>query len=228
MTSRFDSASGTDQPRSHSTEPQHDSITDSLAVVANQGWQIILTTGLAAIALGIVALAWPGATLRVVGVLFGIYLLVTGVFQLATAFAAHVPGHLRALHFLVGALSVLLGLICFRGTLESILLLALWIGFGWLLRGVMLTATAASAPETPARGWMLFYGILGTLAGIALIVSPFTSIAALTLTVGVIAVVLGVVEVSHAVRMRVAIGRLAPGTAEKHRPRFHSHPHPQH
>ena len=54
--------------------------------------------------------------------LFGIYLLVTGVFQLAAAFGTHVPGHLRALHFITGALSVVLGLICFRGTLESILL----------------------------------------------------------------------------------------------------------
>ncbi|MBY8880695.1 HdeD family acid-resistance protein [Actinacidiphila acidipaludis] len=228
MTSPSDSTSGTGPPRSHGTEPQHDSINDSLTFVANRGWQIVLTTGLAAIALGIVALAWPGATLRVVGVLFGIYLLIAGVFQLAAAFGSHVPGHLRALHFLVGALSIVLGLICFRGTLESILLLALWIGFGWLLRGVMLTVTAASAPGMPARGWMFFWGIVGTLAGIALIVSPFTSIAALTLTVGVIAVVLGVVEVFYAVRMRLDIGRLELGTARERRSRFHSQPHPQH
>ncbi|WP_443062519.1 hypothetical protein [Streptomyces sp. NBC_00457] len=60
---------------------------------------------------------------------------------------------------------------CFRGTLQSILLLALWIGFSWLLRGTMVTATAASAPDTPSRGWMLFTGIIGMLAGIVLIVS---------------------------------------------------------
>jgi uncharacterized membrane protein HdeD (DUF308 family) len=228
MTSPSDSAAGTGPPRSHGTEPRQGSVTDGLAVLANRGWQILLTAGLAAIALGIVALAWPGPTLRVVGVLFGVYLLVAGVFQLAAAFGAHVPGHLRALHFLTGALSVLLGLICFRGTLESTLLLALWIGFGWLLGGVMTTATAASAPQTPARGWTLFYGIIGTVAGIALIVAPFASITALTLTVGVMAVVLGVIGVFHAVRMRADIGRLAPGTASGRRPLFRSQPHPQH
>jgi uncharacterized membrane protein HdeD (DUF308 family) len=195
--------------------------------LANLGWQILLTTGLAAIALGVVVLVWPEETLRVVGVLFGVYLLVIGVFQLAAAFGTHVPGHLRALHFLTGALSVLLGLICFRGTLQSLLLLALWIGFSWLLRGIMVTATAASAEAMPARGWMLFSGIIGTLAGIVLIVSPFTSIAALTLVTGIMAIVLGVVEVFHAVRMRVEVGRLAPGAAER-RPLFRSHPHPQH
>ncbi|MBC7273013.1 MAG: HdeD family acid-resistance protein [Streptomyces sp.] len=210
------------------TEPQDAPLTEGLGALANMGWQILLTTGLATIALGVVVFAWPEETLRVVGVLFGIYLLVTGVFQLAAAFGTHVPGHLRVLHFLTGALSVLLGLICFRGTLQSIFLLALWIGFGWLLRGIMVTAAAASAEDMPARGWQLFYGIISTVAGIVLIVSPFTSIAALTLAVGVMAVALGVVEVFQAIRMRVEVGRLAPGgTAAQRRPLFHR-PHPQH
>ncbi|MER5714038.1 HdeD family acid-resistance protein [Streptomyces sp. NPDC002132] len=217
---------GTGPPRG--SRPQDAPETEGLGALANMGWQILLTTGLATIALGVVVFAWPEETLRVVGVLFGIYLLATGVFQLAAAFGTHVPRHLRVLHFLTGALSVLLGLICFRGPLQSIFLLALWIGFSWLLRGIMVTAAAASAKDIPARGWQLFYGIISAVAGIVLIVSPFTSIAALTLAVGVMAVVLGVVEVFQAIRMRVEVGRLAPGgAATQRRPLFHR-PHPQH
>ncbi|MFF4793062.1 HdeD family acid-resistance protein [Streptomyces sp. NPDC001276] len=192
------------------------------------GWQILLTMGLATIALGVIALVWPGATLRVVGILFGVYLLVTGVFQLAAAFGAHVPGHLRVLHFLTGAASILLGLICFRGTLQSILLLALWIGFSWLLRGTLETAAAASAPAMPARGWHVAFGIIGAMAGIVMIIMPFASIAALTLVVGVMAIVLGLTEVVRAIRTRVEAGRLAPATATQRRPLFHGRPHPQH
>ncbi|MBL1094732.1 MULTISPECIES: HdeD family acid-resistance protein [Streptomyces] len=229
MASASDSTSGTGPPRPAGTGPQGASATETLGALANVGWQIALTAGVAAIALGVVILAWPKGTLQVIGVLFGIYLLLVGAFQLAAAFGTHVPTHLRALHFLAGAVSVLLGLICFRGTLQSILLLALWIGFGWLLRGVMVTATAASAPAMPARGWMVFSGIIGMLAGIVMIVAPFASIAALTLVTGIMAVVLGVIEVVHAIRMRVEVGRLLPGTAHKRRrPLFHSTPHPQH
>jgi uncharacterized membrane protein HdeD (DUF308 family) len=199
-----------------------------MAALANMGWQILLTMGLATIALGVVALVWPGATLRVVGILFGVYLLVTGVFQLAAAFGAHVPGHLRVLHFITGAASILLGLICFRGTLQSILLLALWIGFSWLLRGTLETAAAASAPAMPARGWHVAFGIIGAMAGIVMIIMPFASIAALTLVVGVMAIVLGLTEVVRAIRTRVEIGRLAPGTTAQRRPLFHARPHPQH
>src|SRR4051812_18226464 len=94
--------------------------TGSLGAVANAAWQVLLTAGLAAIALGVCVLAWPGETLRVVGILFGIYLLISGVFQLVGAFGHHVPTGMRVLHFVTGALSVLLGLICFRGAAESL------------------------------------------------------------------------------------------------------------
>ncbi|QHC22749.1 HdeD family acid-resistance protein [Streptomyces sp. GS7] len=201
---------------------------EALGALANLGWQALVTVGLAAIALGVVVLSWPGETLRVVGVAFGVYLLVSGVFQLAAAFGAHVPGHLRALHFITGALFMLLGLVSFRGTFQSILLLALWIGFGWLLRGVMMTAAAGSSPGMPARGWQMFLGIITMLAGIVLIVAPFGSIAVLTLVTGIMAIVLGMVEVFHAFQLRVDAGRLTKGTAPKQRRSLFHMPHPQH
>ncbi|WP_269859299.1 HdeD family acid-resistance protein [Streptomyces sp. RPT161] len=179
-----------------------------LTALGNSAWQVLLTAGLAAVALGVCVLLWPAATLLVVAVLFGIYLLVSGVFQLAGAFSTHVPGQLRVLSFVTGALCVLLGLICFRGPAQSLLLLALWIGFGWLLRGIMLTAVALSHHELPARGWQAFLGIITLLAGIVLIVEPFRSIATLTLVTGIWLVVLGVVEVVHGIQLRTRIRHL--------------------
>jgi uncharacterized membrane protein HdeD (DUF308 family) len=225
MTSPSDSP-GSVPPRG--TEPQGGPAGDGIAALANVGWQILLTMGLATIALGVIALVWPGETLRVVGVLFGVYLLATGVFQLAAAFGTHVPRHLRVLHFITGAASVLLGLVCFRGPLESVFLLALWIGFSWLLRGTLETVAAASDQAMPARGWHVAFGIIGTMAGIVMIVMPFASVATLTLVVGVMAIVIGLTEVVRAIRTRVEIGHLAAGTAPRRRPLFHAGPHPQH
>jgi uncharacterized membrane protein HdeD (DUF308 family) len=200
----------------HFTAPPDDERQDDtlhgglLGVLADSAWQVLLTAGVIAVALGVIVLAWPGATLGVVGVLFGIYLLASGVFQLAAAFGNHVPRHLRVLHFVSGALLVLLGLICFRGAAQSILLLALWIGFGWLLRGILITAAAASTEDMPARGWQAFLGILTLLAGIVLIIAPFQSIAALTLAAGIMLVVLGVTEVVHALQLRYRFHHPAP------------------
>ncbi|MGR7000290.1 DUF308 domain-containing protein [Yinghuangia aomiensis] len=41
-------------------------------------WQAMLVMGIASFALGLIVLVWPGPSLRVVGVLFGVYLLVSG------------------------------------------------------------------------------------------------------------------------------------------------------
>lgn len=179
-----------------------DSIATPLAVLARSAWQTVLTAGLCSIALGVLILAWPHQTLRVVGVLFGIYLLVSGILQVIVAFAIHVQTAARVLSFVGGALSIMLGLICFRGFDQSIVLLALWIGFGWLFRGVTLVALAVSEPGMPARGWQMFLGLITVLGGILLVVEPLRSVSALTLLAGWWLLAVGVVEVCIAFSLR--------------------------
>ncbi|MEW2300335.1 HdeD family acid-resistance protein [Streptomyces sp. NPDC006655] len=183
----------------HEAEPPFEGPLHALAQAA---WQTILVTGIASLILGILVLVWPGASLLVAGVLFGIYLLVSGVFQLVAAFGTHKTTSLRVLAFISGALSILLGLFCFRGPLESILLLALWIGIGWLIRGITQTIAAVHDPAMPARGWMIFLGIVTFIAGIVLIVSPFKSVAVLTLVAGIWLVVVGIVEIVSSFGLR--------------------------
>ncbi|WP_235483057.1 HdeD family acid-resistance protein [Streptomyces roseoverticillatus] len=200
-------------------------------MLANAGWQVLVSAGVLSVALGAVVLAWPKASLTVVGVLFGIYLLAMGVFQLAGAFGTHIPAHMRALGFVSGGLCVLLGLVAFRGPAQSVLLLALWIGFGWLLRGFMLTGTALSVPALPARGWQVFLGIVSILAGIVVITSPFASIAVLTMVVGIMLIVMGAIEVGHGIRLRTRLGKLSAPGAQRGSRGGHGHrwhPHPQH
>jgi uncharacterized membrane protein HdeD (DUF308 family) len=193
---------------SSTPQDQRLNITGVLTMLARLTWQSLLAAGAVAVVLGIIALAWTGATLVVAGAVFGIYLLLSGVLQLAAAFAPHVPGQLRVLGVLSGALSVLLGLLCFRGPAQSILLLALWIGFGWLLRGIMTTTMALSSPDLPARGWQALLGGITVIAGIVLIVSPFSSIATLTVVAGIWLLALGAVEIVHAIQLRGQLNRI--------------------
>ncbi|MBB5154629.1 hypothetical protein [Saccharopolyspora phatthalungensis] len=46
------------------------------------------------------------------------------------------------------------------------------------------TTAAASDRSMPARGWQIFMGIVTTLAGIVLIVSPLASVTLLVLSAG--------------------------------------------
>ncbi|MFH9430311.1 HdeD family acid-resistance protein [Streptomyces sp. NPDC017615] len=183
-----------DEPESQLEGPLH--------ALSKAAWQVVLLTGIASLILGILVLIWPGATLLAVGVLFGLYLLVSGVFQLVSAFGTHQKTSLRVLAFLSGGLSILLGLLCFRGPYQSILLLALWIGIGWLIRGVTQTMAAISDKGMPARGWHIFLGIVTFIAGIVLIDSPFESVAVLTLVGGWWLIVVGIVEIITSIRIK--------------------------
>ncbi len=118
---------------------------------------------------------------------------------------------MRVLAFISGALSIVLGLFCFRGALESILLLAIWIGIAWLFRGISQAAAAASDPEMPARGWQLFSGVLGILAGVVVLTSPVGSVWVLTLFGGIWLLVTGVAEIATALRIRSHAKQIPPG-----------------
>ncbi|MFF4270681.1 HdeD family acid-resistance protein [Streptomyces sp. NPDC001536] len=192
-------ATGTHPGPAHEPEPPFEGPVHALSRAA---WQVVLVTGVASLILGILVLVWPGASIFAAGVLFGIYLLISGIFQLAAAFGTHRTTSLRVLAFISGALSILLGLFCFRGPMQSILLLALWIGIGWLIRGITQTLAAASDKSMPARGWQIFLGVVTFVAGVVLIDSPFESVAVLTLVGGWWLVVVGVVEIVTAIRMR--------------------------
>lgn len=195
-----------DDRRAHARAPQslHDEqeLEGPLHALSQAAWQVVLLTGVASLILGVLVLVWPGASLFAAGILFGVYLLISGVFQLVAAFGTHRTTSLRVLAFISGALSIVLGLFCFRGPMQSILLLALWIGIGWLIRGITQALAAASDKTMPARGWQIFLGIVTFVAGIVLIDSPFRSVAVLTLVGGIWLVVVGVVEIITAIVIR--------------------------
>ena len=57
-------------------------------VRAGRHWGWMMAFGIISLLAGVVVLAWPGPTLIVVAVLFGIQLVVTGIFRFVAAFAS--------------------------------------------------------------------------------------------------------------------------------------------
>ncbi|GBE67881.1 membrane protein [Mycobacterium sp. MFM001] len=167
-------------------------------------WKSTLVSGILALALGILVLVWPGVSILVAAIIFGAYLLVTGIAQVFFAFSLHVSAGGRVLLFISGAASLILALLCFRSLYDSILLLAIWIGVGFIFRGVATAISAISDPALPGRGWAIFLGVISLLAGIVLIASPFESIGILALVVGIWLVIIGVFEIVSSFGIRRA------------------------
>lgn len=171
-------------------------------------WKSTLVSGILSVILGVLVLAWPGISILAAAIAFGVYLLITGVAQVIFAFSLHVSAGSRILLFISGAASLILAVLAFRhfghDPLIAILLLAIWIGVGFILRGVATTVSAISDPHLPGRGWSIFVGVMALLAGIIVIASPFGSIVILTLVVGVWFIVIGVFEIISSFGIRKA------------------------
>ena len=157
--------------------------------------------------LGILVLVWPGISILVAAILFGAYLLVTGVTQVVFAFSLDVSAGGRVLLFISGAASLILAVLAFRhfGEGYAVLLLAIWIGVGFIFRGVATTVSAISDPALPGRGWAIFLGVISLIAGVVVIASPFESIVTLAIVAGIWLIVIGVFEVVAAFGIRKAV-----------------------
>jgi uncharacterized membrane protein HdeD (DUF308 family) len=167
-------------------------------------WKSTLLSGILAVILGILVLVWPGKTVVVAAIFFGAYLLITGIAQVIFAFSLDVSAGGRVLLFLSGAASLILAVLCFRhfGEGYAVLLLAIWIGVGFIFRGVATTVSAISDPGLPGRGWSIFFGVITIIAGVIVMASPFESIVTLALVVGIWLIVIGVFEVVSAFGIR--------------------------
>ena len=166
-------------------------------------WGWVLAFGVITIAAGIAVLVWPRETLVVVAVIFGIQLIVTGLFRFVGAFAtSDITGGTRVLFALLGVLSVIVGLWAIRHVVLTLIALALFLGIFWVVNGMVEIFTAASHRVMPNRGWTVGMGILSVLAGIAVLAFPGVSLVTLALILGIWLLVFGVMEVVAAFRLR--------------------------
>lgn len=174
-------------------------------------WKSTLASGVLTLIVGIVVLAWPGISVLAAAVAFGVYLLITGVAQVVFALSLRVSAGSRVLSFVSGAASLILAVLAFRHFGNAVLLLAIWIGIGFIFRGVATTVSAISDATLPGRGWSIFIGVLTLLAGLVVLAAPFASIITLALVVGVWLVVIGILEIVAAFGIRKAVKELEHG-----------------
>jgi uncharacterized membrane protein HdeD (DUF308 family) len=155
-------------------------------------------------------MVWPEATLHVLAVLVGLYLLATGAFRFVAVFARQ--GHERLPGLLLAVLYVLAGVLCLRNPLQTIAALSLVVGVVWLVSGILTLYTALTAEDLPHRGVVLGAAVLAIVAGIVVLALPTESARALTRLLGLWLILLGLAEAVVALAWRAAFRRARPHT----------------
>ncbi|MBV8182644.1 MAG: HdeD family acid-resistance protein [Mycobacterium sp.] len=168
-------------------------------------WTVEIVFGVLNVILGVVMLVYPGPSIIVAAVLFGVFLALSGVAEFIAAVSLPVASAAaRVLLLVSAAASIILAVLAFRHFEEGygVLLLAIWIGIGFVFRGVSAAAAAISDHAFPGRGWAIFFGIVSVIAGIVVLAYPFDSISVLILVAGVWLIIIGVLEIVSGISLR--------------------------
>lgn len=160
-------------------------------VVLERGF--VIASAISAIALGIAALVWPGATLVTVALLFGAYLVVSGIFRLVVAFTSDsLSTGIRWLVGIMGVFIIVAGIIALNNLAQSLLVLAFVIGFGWIFDGVAAIAAGFTGRTALPRWLSIVSGVISIIGGIVVFTLPGLAIVTFVIFGGWILIAIGV------------------------------------
>jgi uncharacterized membrane protein HdeD (DUF308 family) len=177
---------------------------DSMLASIGRIWWLLLFGGVISLVVGIVVISWPSKTVIVVAVLFAIYLIISGIFEIVRSFASGLTGGTRALLLITGVLSVILGIFAIRSAADNAVnLLGIFVGIAFLFRGFASLFMGFDSKE--GRGWNIFFGIIMLVGGVVILVQPALSLTTLAWVVGIWLIMIGIYEIiaSLVVRSRI-------------------------
>ncbi len=162
-------------------------------------WWLFILTGIIALAAGIVAISYPGKTLLVLALIFGIYLLLWGVLHIVIALSARDEATESVLMLLIGVGALIAGLIIVSHPDRSIVVLTLVIGIYLVFVGVLEFITALG--EQSITNPNLLRGLVSVAAGVLILSWPGPSLLILALVIGIAFIVRGIIDIFSGIRL---------------------------
>lgn len=171
--------------------------------VLARNWWALLIRGIAAVIFGILAFLWPAPTLFAIGILFGAYAFVDGIFAIVAAVRA-AQAHERWWPFVLeGIVGLAIAAITFYDVRITLLALYLTIAAWALVTGILEIAAAIQLRKAIANEWLLIVaGLSSILFGVLMIWRPLAATLAIIWIIAAYAVVFGILMIALAFRLR--------------------------
>jgi uncharacterized membrane protein HdeD (DUF308 family) len=174
-----------------------------LASLIKRMWWITLLRGILAILFGIVVLTMPGIALASLILVFGVYLVVDGVFTVVHAIQGRSETPRWWMMLLEGLIAIVLGVYALRTPGMAALALLFFIAAWAIVSGFLRVLLAiALRKEISGEWWMILGGIASVLFGVIMFARPGTGALALLTIIGFWSILAGIALVMLAFKAR--------------------------
>ena len=175
----------------------------SLAQSVQQGWWLFLLRGIAAIIFGILAIAWPGLTLFVLIISFGVWVMFDGVVEIWNGFTNR-EGHDRWwVDILLGLAGIIAGILIISLPGITAVVAMYYIGAWMVVTGLLQIFYAIKLREEISGEWfMVLTGVLSVILGIIFFIFPGGGAVSLVWLIAIYAILFGIILVIFSFRAR--------------------------
>jgi uncharacterized membrane protein HdeD (DUF308 family) len=168
-----------------------------------KNWKMVLLRGLIALLFGIIILAWPEATTRVIIFLFGLYVLVSGMVHVAEAGVSIYRKEPWGLSMVLGLLGFLIGIIVLSRPGLALGALVFLIGVFLIVYGfIELYAAFEIEASTGLRLIFGISGVVGIGVGVVFILNLELGAWTVILLIGIYALFAGILRIILAFMIR--------------------------
>ena len=165
-----------------------------------RNWWAFVLQGVLAIGVGVAAFAAPGPTLGAFLVVFAVYAIVTGAFEIAGGLS--MAGGPKWSLVVGGIAGIAVGVFTFASPDTTAVAVTLLVGIYAIATGVARTAAAYMLGNF-SRNWLLgLSGIASVLFGVLLIAAPGTGVLAVLWLIGYYAIFAGILAIAFGLRLR--------------------------
>lgn len=173
-----------------------------------RNWWLLTINGIAAIIFGLLAIFWPGITLLILFIYFGILAVFTGMFFIIGGLLNYQKTELWDFWLFEGVLNISIGAIILAFPEVSVKLFLILIGLWALLTGFIQIISAIKLRSVIPQYYIyVINGLLALIFGLLIILNPFETALVLTVFIGTYAVVLGIFSIVISLKMRKEVQR---------------------
>ena len=175
----------------------------------------LIVRGVLALAVGIIALAWPSVTILALVILFATYAFIAAGLQAMRAFSSPTAGPVFG-HLLLGLADLAAGVIALAWPGPTALVLVLIVGIWAVIAGIVEIAAAFGAGEPAGTRALFILGGLASVAfGVVLCARPGIGAVTLALLFGLFSLVYGAWMLVQGIELRRTGKTLDPAARDK-------------